>query len=635
MQSDRPQLDPSDDDEQGVNSPTGDVQDILSDLFSMQTDGTSGGTRTFSLSGISLRHLTQLLRAASGGNGPRLYFEQDEEEEEDEGEMYEDDDDDYWVHESRPHGRPPWYEEVTEPVKEGVELLYSGDFGRIGPKSRSRRRAANVARQVLSRSSTAVPITYREELVSNMVPNSNGTTVAEYASNIYTGQFSTDSSFYYTCAQDFRLHIFDTSAPPQPIMPQRRFYNHVDDGMRTTMKVSRTIQGRAGRWTITDANLSPDNERMIYSSITPTVYMTSTREDSPQQVPIPFADPAHSRSRYGYDSYFSESFGIYSCRFSADGNEVIAGGNGKLFVYDLLSNRRTVKISAHSDDINSCCWADTSSGNVLVSASDDTFLKVWDRRSLGASQKPSGVLVGHTEGITYVSAKGDGRYVISNGKDQALRLWDLRKMRSSQEFESIKEKHYGIRGFDYRYSRYSKPRVKAHPKDCSVMTYKGHTVYRTLIRCHFSPAASTGAQYIYSGSADGKVHIWSLDGRIVQVLDRSKTLPITFDPSAPDVEPTRGARQSACVRDVSWHAQEPVLISAAWSSAEGGSHIARHEWKGLSKMSGRLEDWVQKQREEEEVDTGGRRRSTRLRELAHRRALMRSMPGALSDDDDA
>lgn len=46
-------------------------------------------------------------------------------------------------------------------------------------------------------------------------------------------------------------------------------------------------------------------------------------------------------------------------------------------VYDLLANRRTVKISAHDDDVNSCCWADTGSGNVLVSASDDTFLKVW------------------------------------------------------------------------------------------------------------------------------------------------------------------------------------------------------------------------------------------------------------------
>lgn len=73
-----------------------------------------------------------------------------------------------------------------------------------------------------------------------------------------------------------------------------------------------------------------------------------------------------------------------------------------------------------------------------------------DRRSLGASQKPSGVLIGHTEGITYVSAKGDGRYVISNGKDQALRLWDLRKMRSNKDFESVKDKHYGVQNFDYR-----------------------------------------------------------------------------------------------------------------------------------------------------------------------------------------
>ena len=39
------------------------------------------------------------------------------------------------------------------------------------------------------------------------------------------------------------------------------------------------------------------------------------------------------------------------------------------------------------------------------------------------------------------------------------------------------------------------------------MTYRGHSVLRTLIRCHFSPFETTGGQYIYSGSADGKVHV--------------------------------------------------------------------------------------------------------------------------------
>ena len=61
-----------------------------------------------------------------------------------------------------------------------------------------------------------------------------------------------------------------------------------------------------------------------------------------------------------------------------------------------------------------------------------------------------------------------------------------------------------------RYSSYTRPRYKTHPKDCSVMTYKGHQVLQTLIRCHFSPLETTGAQYIYSGSADGRIHVCHL-----------------------------------------------------------------------------------------------------------------------------
>jgi DDB1- and CUL4-associated factor 11 len=136
------------------------------------------------------------------------------------------------------------------------------------------------------------------------------------------------------------------------------------------------------------------------------------------------------------------------------------------------------------------------------------------------------VLIGHTEGITNVSAKGDGRYVISNGKDQALRLWDLRKMRTNAECESIPKEDYRITDYDYRYKsyflfksslqsisivfryeRYPKPKCLAHPLDCSVMTYRGHAVLQTLIRCHFSPAETTGGRYIYSGSADGRIHV--------------------------------------------------------------------------------------------------------------------------------
>jgi WD40 repeat protein len=63
--------------------------------------------------------------------------------------------------------------------------------------------------------------------------------------------------------------------------------------------------------------------------------------------------------------------------------------------------------------VNAVCFADESSTNILVSGSDDGYVKVWDRRSLSSST-PSGILVGATEGITYTSPKGDGRYVVVN-----------------------------------------------------------------------------------------------------------------------------------------------------------------------------------------------------------------------------
>lgn len=147
------------------------------------------------------------------------------------------------------------------------------------------------------------------------------------------------------------------------------------------------------------------------------------------------------------------------------------------------------------------------------------------------------------------------------------------------------------------------------------MTYRGHSVLRTLIRCHFSPAETTGGQYIYSGSYDGRIHVWSLDGRIVEVLDRARSLPMAFDPSAPDPPATTGEGEHIIVRDVSWHSREPVMFSAGFEGSRSGSTVARHEWKGLAKTKGALEDYVERRRLETAEPT-------------------RRIPGQFGDNDD-
>lgn len=95
-------------------------------------------------------------------------------------------------------------------------------------------------------------------------------------------------------------------------------------------------------------------------------------------------------------------------------------------VYDIERREVLHEIQGHSNDVNSVGFVDPLDPNVLVSGSDDHLIKIWDRRSLGTACIPSGVLIGHTEGITYVSPKGDGRHILSNGKDQAMKLWDIR-----------------------------------------------------------------------------------------------------------------------------------------------------------------------------------------------------------------
>lgn len=53
--------------------------------------------------------------------------------------------------------------------------------------------------------------------------------------------------------------------------------------------------------------------------------MTNTSpEGSVEQIPIHFAE---RRGPYTY----LDQFGIWSCRFSADGKEVVAGGSGNIF----------------------------------------------------------------------------------------------------------------------------------------------------------------------------------------------------------------------------------------------------------------------------------------------------------------
>eukprot|EP01099_Mayorella_cantabrigiensis_P008694 TRINITY_DN821_c0_g4_i1.p1 TRINITY_DN821_c0_g4~~TRINITY_DN821_c0_g4_i1.p1 ORF type:complete len:484 (-),score=75.44 TRINITY_DN821_c0_g4_i1:17-1468(-) len=363
----------------------------------------------------------------------------------------------------------------------------------------------------------------RSELGKNIGPRSKVNITQRYlphqtqSQTIYTcpgrafcGRFSADGSVFLTASTDGKIRLFETN----------------------NWNVIKTSRARDIQWSIIDTDYSPDGRWIIYSSWSNYIHMCNRVGEEATHEALEI-----SRSSQPARCCF------FSIRFSSDSREIIAGNTEPTISIYNLDRRQTVnQFRGHENDINSVGFIDGTS-QVFVSGSDDFLIKVWDRRS---SARHVGTLVGHLHGVTHIDSKGDGRYLISNGKDQCIKLWDLRKMSSDADPPA------GQSDWDYRYGAFHAAHhhrelfngTRVHRDDQSIMSYRGHQVFQTLIRSYFSPLYSTGQRYIYTGSADGCIYIYDvLTGEIVERLQ---------------------IHNNSVVRDVSWHPFDCAIVSSSW-----------------------------------------------------------------------
>lgn len=223
--------------------------------------------------------------------------------------------------------------------------------------------------------------------------------------------------------------------------------------------------------------------------------------------------------------------------------------------YDIEALQVLNFVAAHKDDVNTVAWDNRDISHIVYTGSDDCYIFVWDRRTLGKSKKPEGVLVGHQEGITNISSQGDSVHLISNGKDQVLKYWDIRKKLPIAQLKSMPPLKRQ-KDFDYRHMHYKK-NSRRHPLDESIADFKGHSVLQTLIRCDFSPLETTGQKYIYTGSASGSVFIYD-------VASQKKVSELEL--YAED-EPGLYEETGKPIRDVSWHPKYPLIAATAFDGS--------------------------------------------------------------------
>lgn len=438
------------------------------------------------------------------------------------------------------------------PSKEGRKLMDSGVFGSVevvDSITRARRQRKALARRILERELGLGDFVARKLnqglMKQGMIPSSEPEKIIHYPAPVCCGQFSDDGNFFYACVKDLRVRMYDTSDP----------YN---------WKHYKTADYPFGQWTLTDADLSPDNKWLAYSSLQSHVAFAPT---DPNDKGEPYTLNLASPHVGGGGWRRGGNFAIFSVRFSGDGTKLVAGtGADSIVVYDIESRTVLNNIAGHENDVNAVCFADKGSPHILYSGSDDCTIKVWDTRSMGDGREGA-AFVGHVEGITYIDSKGDGRYILSNGKDQSMKLWDLRMAMSTNRFEEVdasrctRQRNYE---YDYRWEDYDDYQWFKHPHDNSTVTFRGHKVQRTLIRCHFSPPGSSDSRYVYSGSQDGFVYVWNLDATLAAKIDvKAATVGKTMANRRYRVHRAMAGRRepwTTLVRDVGWHPNLPMLV---------------------------------------------------------------------------
>ena len=133
-----------------------------------------------------------------------------------------------------------------------------------------------------------------------------------------------------------------------------------------------------------------------------------------------------------------------------------------------------------------------SSGNLLVSASRDKTLRIWDVTT-GYCVK---TIRGHADWVRDVSPSFDGRFLLSCGNDSTARLWDA----SSGETRSVFDGH-------------------DHVIECC--TFAPPTTYphlALLAGLTKPPPPSSSAEFVATGSRDKVIKIWDGRGTLIKTL---------------------------------------------------------------------------------------------------------------------
>ncbi|KAL3420346.1 nuclear distribution protein pac-1a [Phlyctema vagabunda] len=136
-----------------------------------------------------------------------------------------------------------------------------------------------------------------------------------------------------------------------------------------------------------------------------------------------------------------------------------------------------------------------SSGNLLVSASRDKTLKIWDVNS-GYCVK---TLQGHAGWVRDVCPSSDGRFLFTAGDDMTGRLWDISVSNPENKLTTMVGHNHFI-------------------ECCAIAPPTSYQYLGPLAGLKKAPPASSKAEFMATGSRDKTIKLWDARGTCLVTL---------------------------------------------------------------------------------------------------------------------
>lgn len=340
-------------------------------------------------------------------------------------------------------------------------------------------------------------------------------TLDKHEGGIYTARFSPDGRLIVTASADGTAKLWEaaTCKLVSTLVHSRDvrgavFSRHSDrvlttslDGTITVWQIQggvRSVAKRLEHGPALSVNFSPDGKKLVTSG-----------GNSAQIWDI--------ESRTLLNNLRGHTDVLRSAVFSPDGRQIASVGDDRAVrLWDVATGQAQGELLGHSDWIREVRWTSYGGRSLIVTASADRSVRVWDP----ASRSPLAILTEHQAGVPSAVLAPDGEHLVSASTDHSARVFEREPAALIFEWPVHSDE-----GSDIDVTRDGKLIVTAGDDGTAVVMNTANGAVRAVLRGHKGKVAaarfSPDGRTIVTCGNDKTLRLWRSSGEPIALGQRT------------------------------------------------------------------------------------------------------------------